>query len=113
MTGSQAEYLDHISVCADCGTDLVEQPGSFLDPSVLEAREAMMAAEVEDAATEDAAMQSRMSVMTGVFCIVIGVGGSLVTYALALPGGVYVVAWGPVVYGAIQLVRGMEQRASD
>ncbi|MEJ2578264.1 MAG: hypothetical protein P8Z68_04105 [Kineosporiaceae bacterium] len=32
---------------------------------------------------------------------------TVVTYAIAPPGGVFMVAWGPALVGAIQIVKGL------
>lgn len=47
----------------------------------------------------------------GVLLLLIGLVVTLVTYSQASAGGgMYVVAWGPVVFGLIQIVRGLSSR---
>ena len=40
--------------------------------------------------------------ITGAFVVLAGLGVTIATYALAWSGGVYIVAWGPMVYGFIR-----------
>lgn len=44
---------------------------------------------------------------TGLALMVVGIIITVVTYNAAAGGGVYVVAWGPVVYGFLRLMRGL------
>lgn len=61
---------------------------------------------------EDAAMDAAESeVSTGMFwCI----GGAIVTgltYAMAANGGTYVIAWGAILFGGIQMLQGIAERS--
>lgn len=43
----------------------------------------------------------------GVVWLVLGIVITAWTYSLASQGGVYIVAWGPTLYGAYRIVRGV------
>ncbi len=49
-----------------------------------------------------------MDVMSGIFGIAAGIAITGATYALALNGGIYMVAWGPMAFGLVRLLRGLE-----
>jgi hypothetical protein len=50
-----------------------------------------------------------MDVITGIFAIVGGVGVTAVTYRWSFQQGFYLLAFGPVVFGALRLMRGVER----
>ena len=50
---------------------------------------------------------TRSSILTGSLWIVVGVAVTVGTYALSGPRGTFVIAYGAVVYGVIQVVRGV------
>lgn len=52
-------------------------------------------------------------IVVGVVAITIGIGVTVLTYDAAAGGGSYIVAWGPVVYGLITLVRGLANLGRD
>jgi hypothetical protein len=43
----------------------------------------------------------------GIFWLVIGIVITVWSYSLAAQGGVFIVAWGPVIYGVYRIVRGI------
>jgi len=102
---SQAEYLDHIVKCKDCGAALVSEPGAFVETSAVSTQDDP----VERMATVDDARerQARVDVVTGISVIVAGLVVTAGTYALALNGGVYLIAWGPMLFGVLRLSRGV------
>jgi hypothetical protein len=103
-TGTQAEYFDHILQCRDCGTALVSDPGALVQPPTV-------SADVETADSETAEdsreTSARLAIITGAFVVLAGLGATIATYALAWSGGVYILAWGPMVYGFIRLLDGL------
>lgn len=52
-------------------------------------------------------MSGRRSIRSGAVSLVIGVVITVFTYAAAAGGGVYIVAWGPMVYGLYRIVSGL------
>ena len=46
-------------------------------------------------------------IAVGLALMAIGILITVVTYNAAAGGGVYVVAWGPVIFGFIRLMRGL------
>ena len=108
--GAQAEYLDHVSKCGDCGAELVAVPGAFVKLAALPAQDLSLEDPAETA-EEARERQGRMDVMVGIFGIFGGIAITAGTYALALNGEVYLVAWGPIVFGVLRLVRGFWRRS--
>lgn len=51
-------------------------------------------------------MAVRNMVIGGIICLV-GVAITLGTYASATPGGRFTVAWGAILFGGIQFMRGL------
>jgi hypothetical protein len=113
---SPAEFLDHVSVCSDCRTPLVNSeldaieginrlafdpyraPGArrIADPSRLPPR-----------AKNDTAI--------GLVFLVGGLLLTVFTYASASSssgGARYIVAWGPMLYGVFRLIRGASSDSS-
>ena len=45
--------------------------------------------------------------LIGSFSFGIGLAVTLITYSLAAPGGIYLVAWGAILYGFIDILRGL------
>ena len=43
----------------------------------------------------------------GLLMLVIGLFVTIATYSMAKGGGMYIVAWGPVVFGALAVIRGL------
>jgi len=43
----------------------------------------------------------------GLVMMAIGIGVTAATYSAASGGGTYIMAWGPIVYGFITLIRGL------
>jgi len=110
IAGSQAEYFDHVSRCGDCGSELVTAQDQFLQPTDASSDGPPGMPDLNaiepDPSTQE--MRTRMDVMTGIFGIVGGLGITIVTYSWALNGGVYLVAWGPMVFGIHRLTRALE-----
>lgn len=48
----------------------------------------------------------RNMMIGGIVCL-IGVAVTLGTYSSAAPGGSYLIAWGAILYGGIQFIRGL------
>lgn len=105
-SGSQAEYLDHVAACADCGAALVEAPGSMvqLPPSTSTEDEST---EPEEGPEELQKRQARSDVLTGVFGILAGAAITIGTMVFPTERGTYLFAWGPIAYGAYRLGRGL------
>lgn len=53
------------------------------------------------------------NMMIGLVVCVIGIGVTVGTYMLAEPGGKYMLAYGPVIWGVIQMIRGVIQMATS
>ncbi|MDP6046663.1 MAG: hypothetical protein QGH94_02475 [Phycisphaerae bacterium] len=47
------------------------------------------------------------NMLAGGICCIGGLAITLVTYQLAANGGIYIVAWGAILFGGIQFVRGL------
>ncbi len=112
QVGGQAEFRDDILVCSDCRVALVAEPETFLTRD--QARELLQQAVADSGETveETVERRSRMDVVTGAFCVLVGLAVTAATYRMALPGGVYMVAWGPMVFGIMRLVRGLDRSPS-
>ncbi|MBK6417806.1 MAG: hypothetical protein IPI24_10930 [Ignavibacteria bacterium] len=63
-------------------------------------------ARVSDYRTSSEAKEARSSMNQGAVWFLGGIVVTVATYVLATGGGTYVVAWGAVVFGGIQFVRG-------
>lgn len=109
-SGSQAEYLDHVAVCADCGAALVAEAGSWvaLTPRAAVHDEAKASEPDEDLRDR----QARKDVRAGMFAISAGMFITLVTIVVPTERGEVLLAWGPIAYGAYRLVRGLDRKAS-
>jgi hypothetical protein len=106
-SGSQAEYLDRVVACADCGAELVAAPGAMVQvPAAPATHEAGAEAEDEDAQQR----QARSDVLTGVFGILAGAAITFGTMVFPTERGTSLFAWGPIGYGVYRLFRGLERR---
>ena len=52
-------------------------------------------------------------VAVSMLLLVVGIAITVGTYLMAAPGGVFVLAWGPIVFGGIQFLRGVFQAATE
>lgn len=108
-SGSQAEYLDRVAVCADCGAELVAAPGTVVQvPSAPVTHED--SAESAHGAEDAQERRARSDVLTGVFGILAGAAITFGTMVFPTERGTSLVAWGPIAYGVYRLVRGLEGR---
>lgn len=78
------------------------------DPSTVDALVSFIRREHTEAGLADA----RTEIVRGIVLLGIGLGITALTYALAAPGGAFLVTWGAVVYGAVSLRRGVDARAA-
>lgn len=81
-----------------------------MSPAELETAGKVAVHREEDVAEPDAIDRRnnpRLDIATGIFTIVTGGALWLGTRLLALNGGVYIVAWGPIAYGIVRLTRGL------
>ena len=85
--------------------------GEPIDPEVLQVVQAESTA-VEEPLGEAAAAGGLGSVVIGLALVGLSVGISVGTYMAAEPGGLYLIFWGPGVYGAYLIVRGTFFRSS-
>ena len=51
--------------------------------------------------------KGKQDIAWGIGLIVVFGGISLLTYAAAEPGGMFLVLWGPALYGGFRLIRGL------
>ena len=103
-SGSQAEYLDRIETCADCGAALVLEPGSLI------ALQPPPSATLDESAETQAdlrSQQARQDVRTGVFGILAGLVITFGTIMFPNEHGTSLIAWGPIGYGLYRLIRGL------
>ena len=107
-SGSQAEYLDHVAACADCGAPLVAGPGSLVELLATSMQDG--SAESDESPEDLRELQARLDVRTGVFGILAGVAITLGTIIFPTERGTSLVAWGPIAYGVFRLVRGLERK---
>jgi hypothetical protein len=108
-SGSQAEYLDHVAACADCGASLIAGPGSLVE---LPTRATQDDSVDSDEPPEDLReRQARLDVRTGVFGILAGVAITVGTIIFPTERGSSLLAWGPIAYGVFRLVRGLERKS--
>jgi hypothetical protein len=112
QVGGQAEFREDILVCSDCRVALVAEPETFLTRDQVRELSREVEAATGETAEESLERRSRMDVATGAFCVLVGIAGTAATYVMALPGGVYMVAWGPMVFGIMRLMRGLERSPS-
>jgi hypothetical protein len=75
-------------------------------------RQASLRGEYLQALAADAEQRAASSraLTVGAVALVIGLVVTAATYAHAESEGVYVLAWGPIVFGLVQLVRGLASR---
>ncbi len=81
-----------------------------MSPAELEAAGRLAARPEEEAAERDGAdhrTNPRLDIATGIFSILAGSAIWLGTWLLAWNGGVYIIAWGPIVYGIVRLGWGL------
>jgi hypothetical protein len=110
LSGSQAEYLDHVATCADCGAALVAERGSLvqLPSSTLTQGDPTGSEETPESLRD---RQATLDVRTGVFGILAGLAITFGTIMFPTVSGTSLLAWGPIAYGVFRLVRGLERRA--
>jgi hypothetical protein len=103
--GSQAEYLDHVLACADCGTALVTDSGSMvrLPVSSKDAESSVSRQELRE-------QQATSDVRNGVFGLLAGVAITVGTIIFPTERGASLFAWGPMAYGLFRLARGLWRR---
>ncbi len=65
------------------------------------------AAAILGQAESDARRTAVRQIVLGTILMVVGVGVTVATYTAAEAGGHYMLAWGPVVFGFISLMRGL------
>jgi len=95
--------------------DTATDPEALFHPPADEdaRREAMLRSEYLRAMAEEAEARrvANRSILVGLAWLVLGIVVTVATYSSASQqGGTYLVAWGPVVYGLIQIVRGLASR---
>ena len=49
------------------------------------------------------------NIIIGVVTLMIGVTVTIITYSSAEPGGTYILAWGPTIFGAFKIIQGLIQ----
>jgi hypothetical protein len=49
---------------------------------------------------------AKQRINRGVIYFVIGFAITIVTFALAKPGGTFIISWGPMVFGALRIIQG-------
>lgn len=105
-SGTQAEYLEHVAACADCGAALVATPGAMvqLPPSTLAQGDST---EPEEGPDDLRQRRARSDVRTGVFGILAGLAITAGTMVFPTEQGTYLFAWGPIAYGVYRLARGL------
>jgi hypothetical protein len=64
--------------------------------------------EARAAAWKEVSQRAWREVLVGLIAIVVGIVITVASYSVA-PGGMYVVGWGPVLYGVISMVRGLKK----
>lgn len=108
--------MDHISVCSDCRTPLVSS-----ESDAIEGIRPIAGDPYRGVGARALAEQSRPKprakndTAVGLAFLIGGVLLTAVTYASASSsssGGRYIVAWGPMLYGAIRLIRGASSDSS-
>ena len=107
-SGFQAEYLDRIAACADCGASLVAGPGSLVKLPTRATQDDL--AESEEPPEDLRERQARLDVQTGVFGIVAGLVITVGTIIFPTERGTSLLAWGPIAYGVFRLARGLERK---
>ncbi|MDL5158901.1 hypothetical protein [Actinomycetospora termitidis] len=50
---------------------------------------------------------ARRRLVVGAIWLILGVLVTVITYANAAGGGIYVVAWGPMIFGVFRIVQGL------
>lgn len=50
--------------------------------------------------------------LRGAVVCILGIGVTVATYSLAANGGTYMVAWGAMIFGAVDFIRGLVQAAT-
>lgn len=111
-SGSQAEYLDRVATCADCGAELVAAPGAMVRLPPDQPGQAESTG-VVDGDEELRQRQARSDVRTGWFGIVAGLAITGMTFLIPTERGTILIAWGPILFGMYRLFRGHEQRTES
>jgi hypothetical protein len=113
-----AEFLDRATVCNDCGMDLVVEDALATEEtkrkviSFYEAQARAIDAAASGDAAADVAAPGRLDLLTGIALLALGV---LIFFGLPFftdsMGGTRVgIAIGPMIYGMMRLVRGLDAR---
>jgi len=110
-SGSQAEFLDHVALCADCGAALVAAPGSLVQLPPAPTPTQADPTESDEHPEDHRERQARLDVRTGVFGILAGLAITVGTIMFPTERGTSLFAWGPIAYGVFRLARGLDRRA--
>jgi hypothetical protein len=113
---SPAEFLDHVTICSDCGTELVEESELALAEAALARGRRPGQGPYRDPAPRplgklSAKDRARRSKRVGAIWLFTGLLLSASTYTLAGPGQRYFVAVGPILYGLWRLIDGFSADA--
>jgi hypothetical protein len=58
---------------------------------------------------EERRAAGRKNMIYGALICIIGTAVTVGSYALASGGGTYIIAWGAIIFGAVQFFRGLQQ----
>ena len=112
--GRPAEFLDHVTVCNDCGIALVAAEALGTAESLRAVANEKASAERDRLADPaESPLQSvptaRVEVMTGIALIALSVvlAGTSFLMAYSAGGGTYFLAIGPFIYGIVRVTRGV------
>jgi hypothetical protein len=111
-----AEFLEHVTVCNDCGMALVARD-ALGTPETDQAvasfhEEKRRTAETHvEAGVRPEAAPGHLDIASGVALLGLSFGLFVVSFvAASVGGGKFIVAFGPMIYGAFRLTRGLEAR---
>ncbi|AUX40549.1 uncharacterized protein SOCE26_019500 [Sorangium cellulosum] len=111
--GAPAEFLDHVSSCSDCKTPLVDSEREAIEGIAPPSGDPYRG----PAGRTTAAVVRRHrpggnDVAIGAALLLVGLWFTGLTYMNGSSHGTYIVALGPMIYGAIRLLRGLRERAA-
>ncbi|WP_437679142.1 hypothetical protein [Sorangium sp. So ce131] len=111
--GAPAEFMEHVSTCSDCKTPLVDSEREAIEGIASASGDPYRgSAERTEAASGRRERPGRSDLAIGAALLLVGLWLTGFTYMYRPSQGTYIVALGPMIYGAIRLFRGLRARSA-